>query len=55
MNLTYISSYQMPCRGYVLITYLLHLLWPMVDKAIIAHRPVMNLPQDVYDRLVNIH
>ena len=38
-----VNSFQMPCPGYVLITYLLHL------------RPVMNLPQDVYDRLTDIH
>ena len=39
-----INSFQMPYRGYMLITSLL------VDNSIVAFRPVMNLPQDVYDR-----
>jgi hypothetical protein len=39
-----INSFQMPYRGYILITSLL------VDNSIVAFRPVMNLPQDVYDR-----
>ena len=34
----------------MLITYLLLLLWPIV-----ALRPVMDLPHDVYDRLSDIH
>jgi len=39
-----INSFQMPYRGYILITSLL------VDNSIVAFRPVMNLPKDVYDR-----
>ncbi len=27
----------------------------MADKSIVAHCPVMNLPQDVYDRIADIH
>ena len=51
LELKSINSFQMPYRGYVLITYLYHLL---ADKSIVALRPVMNLPQDVYDRIADI-
>ena len=27
----------------------------LADKSIVALRPVMNLPQDVYDRIADIH
>ena len=27
----------------------------LADKSIVALRPVMNLPQDIYDRIANIH
>ena len=39
----------MPCPGYGLITYLLHLTLTL------TLRPVMTLPEDVYDRLSDIH
>ena len=44
-----INSFQMPYRGYVLIMYLHHLLWPT------SRSSLMNLPQDVYNRIADLH